>query len=113
MIEELLNLDWPKETLINVNFPHIDVDDNPQIRVVKQGKRDRSILGLEERTDPRGRNYFWYSFDRLVDENGDLVYTPGKGTDIEAIVQGHIAVTPLQMDHTQSEMAAALATIFE
>ncbi|MGB1551151.1 MAG: hypothetical protein ACPHDV_06955, partial [Parvibaculales bacterium] len=52
-------------------------------------------------------------FDRLVDENGDLVYTPGKGTDIEAIVQGHIAVTPLQMDQTQSDMAAELATIFE
>ncbi|MGB1463624.1 MAG: 5'/3'-nucleotidase SurE [Parvibaculales bacterium] len=113
LIEELLNTDWPKETLINVNFPHIDVNDNPQIRIVKQGKRDRSILGLEERTDPRGRSYFWYSFDRLVDENGDLVYTPGKGTDIEAIVQGHIAVTPLQMDQTQSDMAAELATIFE
>jgi hypothetical protein len=28
-------------------------------------------------------------------------------------VQGHIAVTPLQMDHTQSDMAAELATIFE
>jgi broad specificity polyphosphatase/5'/3'-nucleotidase SurE len=48
----------------------------------------------------------------LVDENGDLVYTPGKNTDIEAITMGHIAVTPLQMDHTHSDMAAELATIF-
>jgi len=112
LIEKLLDIDWPAETLINVNFPHIDINDNPQIRIVKQGKRDRSILGLEERVDPRGLSYFWYSFDRLVDENGDLVYTPGKGTDIEAITQGHIAVTPLQMDHTHSDMAGALTTVF-
>ncbi|MDB2523566.1 5'/3'-nucleotidase SurE [Alphaproteobacteria bacterium] len=113
LIEKLLDVDWPEETLINLNFPHIDINDNPEIRVVKQGKRDRSILGLEERIDPRGRSYFWYNFDRLVDENGDLVYTPGKNTDIEAITQGHIAVTPLKMDHTQGDMAAELATIFE
>jgi 5'-nucleotidase len=113
LIEKLLDVDWPEETLINLNFPHIDINDNPEIRVVKQGKRDRSILGLEERIDPRGRSYFWYKFDRLVDENGDLVYTPGKNTDIEAITQGHIAVTPLQMDHTQGDMASELATIFE
>jgi len=112
LIEKLLDIDWPEETLINLNFPDIDISDNPEIRVVKQGKRDRSILGLEERIDPRGRSYFWYNFDRLVDENGDLVYTPGKNTDIEAITQGHIAVTPLQMDHTQGDMAAELATIF-
>ena len=112
LIEKLIALDWPQETLINLNFPHIDINDNPEIRIVKQGKRDRSILGLEERIDPRGRSYFWYNFDRLVDENGDLVYTPGKNTDIEAITMGHIAVTPLQMDHTQSDMAAELATIF-
>ena len=35
----------PKETLINLNFPHIDINDNPEIRVVKQGKRDRSYFG--------------------------------------------------------------------
>lgn len=113
LIEKLLDTDWAHETLININFPHVDINDNPQIRVVKQGKRDRSILGLEERVDPRGRSYFWYNFDRLVDENGQLVYTPGKDTDIEAITQGHIAITPLHMDHTQGEMAAELAVLFE
>lgn len=113
IIEKLLNLDWPKETLMNVNFPHITLDDEPEIRIVKQGKRDRSILGLEERIDPRGRAYYWYSFDRLVDENGQMVYTPGKGTDIEAIIQGNIAITPLQMDHTHNEVAAQLTALFE
>jgi len=113
IIEKLLTLDWPKETLMNVNFPHITLDDEPEIRIVKQGKRDRSILGLEERIDPRGHAYYWYCFDRLVDENGQMVYTPGEGTDIEAIVQGNIAVTPLQMDHTHSDVAAQLTALFE
>ncbi len=112
IIEKLLTLDWPKETLMNVNFPHIEIDDAPEIRIVKQGKRDRSILGLEERIDPRGQPYYWYSFDRLVDENGQMVYTPGKGTDIEAIIQGNIAITPLQMDHTHSAVAEQLTALF-
>ena len=112
LIEKLLDTDWAHETLININFPHVDINDNPQIRVVKQGKRDRSILGLEERVDPRGRSYFWYNFDRLVDENGQLVYTPGKDTDIEAITQGHIAITPLHMDHTSESLTENLLKIF-
>ena len=112
IIEKLLTLDWPKETLMNVNFPHIEIDDDPEIRIVKQGKRDRSILGLEERIDPRGQPYYWYSFDRLVDENGQMIYTPGKGTDIEAVIQGHIAITPLQMDHTHNAVAEQLTALF-
>jgi len=82
------------------------LDKDCDVRVTAQGRRDKMMLALEERRDPRNKPYFWYNFTRQLS-------TATPGTDIEAIMQGHISVTPLQMNHTHDDMKAELETLFE
>ena len=105
IILKLLEADWKAGTFVNVNFPHIEPHDTPQVRVTKQGKRDKSILGIDARMDPRGRTYFWYDFERIIS-------SPESGTDLEAIMQGDISVTPLHMDHTSASLTENLLKLF-
>jgi 5'-nucleotidase len=106
VIAKTLELEWPSGMLMNINFPDIDLDKDCDVRVTAQGRRDKMMLALEERRDPRNKPYFWYNFTRQLS-------TATPGTDIEAIMQGHISVTPLQMNHTHDDMKAELETLFE
>jgi 5'-nucleotidase len=80
-------------TLVNVNFPALAPDAVKGIRVCRQGLRDYGRLRIEQRTDPRGYDYFWFGL-------GSLVHTPGHATDLEAIADGYVSVTPLHLDMT-------------
>ena len=106
IIRKLLSVGWPPDTLMNINFPDIDPNSKCQVRITKQGKRDQRLLCIEERMDPRNNPYFWYDFNRAISK-------PGKGTDIEAIMQGHVSITPLHMDHTANAMKRKLHTLFD
>jgi len=48
--------------------------------------------GVEERLDPRGRPYYWI--------NGPLIRDAVMGTDVHAIAQGEISITPITLDCT-------------
>ena len=50
-------------------------------------------LRIVQRTDPRGYDYYWFGL-------GPMVQTPGHQTDLEAIADGYVAVTPLHLDLT-------------
>ncbi len=50
------------------------------------------VTGVEERLDPRGRPYYWI--------NGPLIKDAKEGTDVHAIAQGEISVTPITLDCT-------------
>jgi 5'-nucleotidase len=106
VIEKSLALDWPAGMLMNINFPDIALSDACDVRVTAQGRRDKMILQLEERRDPRNKPYYWYDFTRQIS-------TPTPGTDLEAIMQGDISITPLQMNHTHDGMKLELETLFE
>ena len=93
-------------TLINVNFPALRADDVKGIRVCRQGIRDYGRLRIIERTDPRGYDYFWFGL-------GPMVQTPGHSTDLEAIEDGYVAVTPLHLDLTHDPSLAMLRQRFE
>lgn len=105
IIRKLISQDWPAGTLMNVNFPDVDPASPCEIVVTKQGKRDRQILRLSERRDPRDNPYFWYSFDQTPQ-------SPPKGTDMQAIYNGQISITPLKMDHTDEALHRQLGKIF-
>ncbi len=106
IVRKLYAQDWPAGTLMNVNFPDIDPASKCKTLVTKQGKRDRSILRLTERRDPRDNPYFWYSFDLTPQ-------TPPVGTDMQAIYNGHISITPLKMDHTDTALHGKLSRLFK
>jgi 5'-nucleotidase len=47
---------------------------------------------IERRTDPRGRSYYWTGWEPIRSQHAD------PGTDLEAIQQGYITITPLRYD---------------
>jgi 5'-nucleotidase len=105
IIRKLVAAGWPQGTLININFPHIDLKDTPEIAITTQGKRDINILQLDERFDPRGTPYYWYNFDRSK-------FKYPKGSDIAALYSGKISVTPLKMDHTDTALKRKFSGLF-
>ena len=72
------------------------------IKVVRQGFHDYSRGSLVEGVDPRGYPYFWFGLHAIEQ-------TPGHQTDLEAIADGYISVTPLQLDLTHEPAMLGLA----
>jgi 5'-nucleotidase len=101
VVEKLMRLEFGPGVLINVNFPDCRPDELQGIEVTRQGKRDQNLLIVDERVDARGRPYYWLGFKR---ERGD----PAAGTDLRAVFDKRISVTPLHMNLTQLEAMEAL-----
>lgn len=96
VLRPLLAADWAPRTLMNINFPPIPAADVKGVKPVRQGLRDYGRLKLDRRTDPRGFPYYWFGLGRVP-------HTPIADTDLEAIEQGYITVTPLHLDMTHHE----------
>jgi 5'-nucleotidase len=94
LIERLCCEPWAPGTFINVNFPNCVAGAVQGVRVTTQGKRK---LGdeLSERVDPRGQPYVWIGGLRI-----DETYLAG--TDLEAVAENFISVTPIHMDLTHA-----------
>lgn len=93
VVGALLKQGWPQDVLINVNFPDVPPDQVKAVEVTSQGRRDQHIVYADRRTDLRGNAYFWLGF------RGKLS-NPPEGTDLRAIYDGRISVTPLHVDLT-------------
>ncbi len=106
LINRLLDTGWPRDCLINVNFPDCRPDDVAGVEVTVQGRRDVNDLLIDARTDARGNPYYWLGFRHTP-------FTPPEGTDLAAMRANRISVTPLHLDLTHFEtrktLAAALA----
>jgi 5'-nucleotidase len=105
VIGPLLNEPFASRTLVNVNFPSVSAGDVRGIRVVRQGFHDYARGSLVESVDPRGFPYFWFGLHGIE-------HTPGHKTDLEAIADGFISVTPLHLDLTHEASLAQLAERF-
>lgn len=101
VLKGLLKAGWPKTCVINVNFPDRLPGDVAGIEVTQQGFRDEAISTLEKRTDLRGADYFWIGYSAKLSE-------PPEGTDLRAIYEGRISITPLHIDMTHHEFRAEL-----
>ena len=105
VIEPLLDAPFAPRTLVNVNFPPLAADAVKGIRVVRQGFHDYARGSVVEGTDPRGYRYFWFGLHGIE-------HTPGHATDLEAIQDGYVSVTPLQLDLTHDASLTAMAERF-
>lgn len=106
VLAPLIDVQMAKRTLVNVNFPARPAADVKGIRVVRQGFHDYARGSLVEGTDPRGRNYYWFGLQAAE-------HTLDHGTDLEAVDDGYIAVTPLQLDLTHHSAIDALASRYD
>ena len=93
VLAPLLDVPLPQRTLVNVNFPALPAHEIKGIRVVRQGFHDYSRGTVVEGRDPRGYPYYWFGLEAIE-------HTLDHGTDLEAIADGYVSVTPLQLDLT-------------
>ncbi|MDJ0951217.1 MAG: 5'/3'-nucleotidase SurE [Alphaproteobacteria bacterium] len=100
LIRQLVSVEWPRNVYLNINFPNVPAGSVKGVEVTTQGRRK---LGdhLIERHDPRGRPYYWIG--PLRDEEPSL-----PNTDLSAVNQGIVSVTPLHLDLTHASMIATL-----
>jgi 5'-nucleotidase len=105
VLRPLIGAPMPPRTLVNVNFPALPAEAVRGVRVVRQGLRDYGRLQIDERTDPRGYRYYWFAL-------GPMIETPGHMTDLEAIEEGYVSVTPLHLDMTHDASLGRLAELY-
>ena len=90
----------PPGTLLNVNVPYLPPAEIAGVEITRLGRRLYKD-DLVERRDPRGHSYYWIGGER-----------PGgvaeEGTDIWALANKRISVTPLQLDMTDHSLIAEL-----
>ena len=92
VIRTILSHQLPAGILLNVNIPHLPLEQIHGLRATRQGLRvyrDR----LDQRIDPRGQPYFWIGGDAPTG-------LAEAGTDFGALNDGFVSLTPLQLDLT-------------
>ncbi|ADJ23079.1 stationary-phase survival protein SurE [Hyphomicrobium denitrificans ATCC 51888] len=102
VIKKLLAQTWNPHVLMNVNFPDTAPENVTGIAVTSQGVRDQALLNIDSRSDPWGTPYFWFGFERRLS-------TLVPGTDLAAIAENKISITPLSVDLTDRNAAEVLA----
>lgn len=105
LVDKLLKIEVPRGTFFNVNFPDCTASDVAGTRITVQGKRNQDFLTVDHRMDGRGFPYFWIGFRGHKTE-------PEKGTDLRALRDGFISITPLQLDLTDHAVATRVAAEF-
>lgn len=101
VVAKLIEHGWPADVVMNVNFPDLPPEEVKAVEVTVQGRRDHNIIYSDKRTDLRGNAYYWFGFKGTLSD-------PPEGTDLRAIYEGRISVTPLHMDLTHLETRHAL-----
>ncbi|MBP2316029.1 5'/3'-nucleotidase SurE [Azospirillum soli] len=104
VVRKAVTVAWPKNVLLNVNFPARKAEEVTGIQVVRHGKRK---IGDEllERVDPRGKPYIWIGTLR-----GEADVAPD--TDIHVVFSGGISVTPIYLDLTHTPTLQTLRQAF-
>ena len=92
LARQLLKHGLPPDTLLNVNVPNQPANFIRGIEITRQGRR-RYSGKVEKRVDPTGRAYYWLGGDAAVDELEE-------GTDVKAIADDKISITPIHLDLT-------------
>jgi 5'/3'-nucleotidase len=104
IVQRLLEAGWPKDVIININFPNLAPEKVTSVEVTRQGLRDLHNMKAEKRTDLRGRDYYWMGFTARRPNVAD-------DTDLAAIMAGRISVTPLHIDLTHMPTVHALKSV--
>ncbi len=105
IVEKLVVAGWQKGILMNVNFPDVTPQNVAGLDITRQGKRDQSLVKIEERVDGQGNPYYWTGFQRIRSN-------PAVGTDLRSIYDGRISITPLHLDLSHGPARKKLAQMF-
>ncbi len=106
IIRRLLESGWPNQVLININFPDLVESAVKGVKVTVQGRRDVRDLMIDDRVDARGIPYYWLGFRHQAGA------PPAAESDLAAVADGHISLTPLQLDLTHDKTRRDLGRVF-
>lgn len=96
MVEKILSSKVSQDTLLNINVPGLSKKEIAGVSITRLGHRKYENV-FETRFDPRGKEYYWLGGEVLdVDKEPE--------TDIYAIQNGFISITPIQFDLTNYKM---------
>jgi len=90
----------PQPYLLNVNIPNLPYDQLKTVVATRLGKRHESEAVIRDK-DPHGRDIYWIG-------PAGAARDAGEGTDFHATANGHVSITPLQIDLTHTAQLAAL-----
>jgi 5'-nucleotidase len=95
MVDRIVEYELARDILLNVNIPNLSEEEIKGVQITRLGKR---IYGDEliVREDPRGNKYYWIGGTILPNEHRV------EGTDVTAIDDGYISITPIHMDLTST-----------
>ncbi len=101
LLKKLIAMDLPAGAFLNVNFPNCEPEQVRGTKVTAQGKLLHG-LWIDERRDGRNFPYYWLRFGRQPSEVRE-------GTDLAAMRDNFVSVTPLQLDLTAHELKDRVA----
>lgn len=101
LINQLTQNPLSEATLLNVNIPPVAETDIKGVKITRQGIR-RYTENFQERIDPRGKSYYWLAGELVEElEQPEHIYLPPDlPTDVQAIKENYITMTPLQYNLT-------------
>lgn len=105
VLKRLLACEWGTGIIVNVNFPDVAPEDISGIQLTKLGQRRLGTFRPIAGTDGRNLPHYWIK----------VSYDPGEilsGTDIAAMRDKAISITPLHIDLTARTFAAHLREVF-
>ncbi len=101
VVEQILAQKGPGPQLYNVNIPTAALTrPDRSVCTVPMGV-ERSGEQYEKRIDPRGRSYFWAL-------SNPIAASAEHETDVSALAQGRITITPLDFDLTKRAQLAEM-----
>jgi 5'-nucleotidase len=106
ILARLLACEWEPGTFVNVNFPDAPPERVGRARVTAQGRRLPGSFRPVRRVDEREFPYYWI---KLTYKTGELE----AGTDLRAIAENEVSVTPMHLDFTSNAFHRYLNRAFE
>ncbi|WP_428641452.1 5'/3'-nucleotidase SurE [Roseibium sp.] len=106
LFRKLIDFEMRPYTLFNVNFPACAAEAVKGLKVTVQGHHEQSGLFIDERKDGRGFPYFWLRFQ----DRGKSVH---ENSDLQAIADGYVSVSPLRIDLTAHDLVNRLAGVLQ
>jgi 5'-nucleotidase len=109
LVKQLAENPLPRLMLLNVNVPAVPEADIAGVAITSQGVRRYTDI-FEKRLDPRGKTYYWLAGELLEDVTDEMEFKEANSglTDVQAIRENYITVTPLQFNLT---CASGLTTL--
>jgi len=100
LLKRIQRYPLPDDTILNVNVPDKPWSEIKGFKSCRLGQRHKAETVIRQK-DPRGRDIFWVG-------PAGAEQDAGPGTDFDAIRQGYVSVTPLQIDLTRYDQIEAM-----